>query len=138
MEQRGRDSLENLTVITTLPGQRPQPPDTMIRPEADIWRAVVATKPADWFDAGSLPLLADYCTACVQQEKVRLALNTECKTTEELDRLSKTLDRLAKLKTTLATKMRLSQQSRYRADAADVAAKRGGSTPTKPWERATG
>lgn len=133
MDQRGRKSLENLTVITTLPGQRPEPPDTLTAAEADLWRAVVATKPSDWFDAGSLPILADYCRACVQQDGLARAIN-KCETPDI--NLIRLFDTMAKLKATLATKMRLSQQSKYRADAAEVASRKVG--PTKPWERATG
>jgi hypothetical protein len=135
MDQRGRKSLENLTVIATLPGQRPEPPGPLSDEEAAVWRAVVATKPSDWFLPDTWPLLADYCTACVQQEGVRRLLNTEECDKEKTLRL---LDMLGKLKMALATKMRLSQQSRYRADAADAAQRRAGASPNKPWEKATG
>ena len=35
-----------------------------------IWRKIVAAKPRDWFDAGSLPLLRLYCETLVSANKV--------------------------------------------------------------------
>src|SRR5579859_6634031 len=38
------------------------PPAHLCRAAAAIWREIVASKPADWFDVGARPVLASYCT----------------------------------------------------------------------------
>jgi hypothetical protein len=44
-------------------GARAAPDKAMSADAKVIWRKIVAGKPVDWFDAGSLPLLRLYCEA---------------------------------------------------------------------------
>jgi hypothetical protein len=42
-------------------GERKEPPKALTARAKAIWREIINSKPVDWFDAGSLGLLADHC-----------------------------------------------------------------------------
>lgn len=137
---RGRQSTAALAVVN--PGaRRPEPPAGLTVAESDMWRSVVQTKPPDWFTQDTHPLLMAYCRASsaaeVIAQQVAAFLPEWMDTPEGLiryDKLTQIQYRQAMLLSTLATKMRLAQQSRYNEGAAHTAAKHaiGG---TKPWQR---
>ena len=138
MDQRGKKSLASLSVVP-VPMDRMLPPPADLTPaQAELWSAVVATKPSDWFQADSLPLLTQYCKA-VDGHRIVSAQVDEfdpewLKTDEGLRRYERLLamqDRQAKLSCSLATKMRLTQQSRYGARGADRADARANGS--RPW-----
>jgi hypothetical protein len=139
---RGKKSAAELSTIVTLSVRLPQPPKGMTERQAKIWREVIATKPADWFAADSLPLLVCYCRACetadLLQDKIDAYDPAWLDENSGLARYEKLLKmrslQVANI-TSLATKMRLSQQSRYRGEAASVADKRSAKTG-RLWERA--
>lgn len=139
MATRGRKSQAALSVVSVLPNQRPEPDACLTSEQKEIWRAVVSTKPHDWWSADSVPLLISYCKAITEHKKVSEIIEqtdiASLKSTESLkryDRLTKMQDRQARLMTLLATKMRLSQQSRYNAQRASTQDKRA-SEGSKPW-----
>lgn len=139
MARRGRKSAASLAVVTPLPGQRPEPPRELTKAQAAVWRAVVATKPADWFTEDTHPLLVKYCkhitTSCVLDQQIDefpahlLADEDGLKRYEALLRMR---ERETRAMTALARSMRLTQQSRYKAETA--ATKAGGVSSRKPWE----
>src|SRR5690349_5374160 len=45
-------------------------PPSLQKEEAVVWDAVVQTKPADWFQADSAPILAEYCRAVVMADRL--------------------------------------------------------------------
>lgn len=137
MDGPGRKSGASLTVVASIGGERPGAPATLSEAEAITWRAVAATKPADWWSADTFPLLEEYCRAVASSHAVAAALAkfTKIPGGKALGRylaLRKLQDHTARLLATLATKMRLSQQSKYGARAASTAHAR---TPqiAKPW-----
>lgn len=139
MKQRGRVSANHLATVSVLPVQRFDPPADLTPDQSELWRAIVACKPSDWFDAGSMRLLAAYCKAASEHARVSADIDgfdSEWLKKEDgldrYDRLTKLQDRFATQMVRLATKMRLTQQSKYRADAASVADNQGGGR--KPWE----
>src|SRR5690625_7625322 len=98
-----------------------KPPEDLTPEESAVWAKVTATKPAEWWDAGSAPLLAQYCRAVVQSELVGDLVRSTGKAMltdpDELDRykeLRKIQAALASEMTSLARSMRLTQQSRDR------------------------
>lgn len=139
METRGRKSIAELTIVTVTPGQRIEPPADLSEAEATYWRAVAATKPADWWKDDSAILLKAYCRAAVQHDAIASLIADmparRLKTAKGFARY----ERLRKLQattsgelTTLATKMRLTQQSRYTeksAATADAKVSKG-----RPWD----
>src|SRR5690242_19332375 len=63
MGTRGRESLASLTVVSPLRIERLEPPRDLTPSQAELWRSVIATKPADWFQPDSAPVLYEYCRA---------------------------------------------------------------------------
>lgn len=97
--------------------ERPRPPADLTDEQADEWRAVANSLPADWFGRETLPMLAQYCRHVVASKRVA-ALVAQCEAGDELDlrnydRLLKMQEREGRAITSLATKMRISQQSTY-------------------------
>lgn len=84
----------------------PKPPKELTRAAKAYWRKITGCKPADFFDEGSLPLLADYCRACARADQLDAALGEDAPDAEWLDSYKK----LAGMKATAATKLRLSVQ----------------------------
>lgn len=133
MQQRGRRSAESLSVVRVAPQERVAPPDRLTDEQSAIWREIVSSKPADWFGADNLALLEQYCV--VQSESRRVAaklreVGPEC--LDDYDRLISLQVKIGGQLASLATKMRLTQQSRYGARAAATASDR--TATKKPWE----
>jgi hypothetical protein len=110
-----------LQAVTNLP-LRLDPPETLSAEEAELWRAVVNTKPVDWFQADSAPLLVEYCRAKIMCDRLAdmLAEATEKNLKSLIDMRDKESRRLA----TLGCKLRLTQQSRYTPGSASTASKK--------------
>lgn len=139
MKQRGRKSAAQLATVTALPLRMLEPPADLSPDEAAVWARVAATKPGDWWDAGSMPLLAQYARATVQAELVAKLVRTVGQNMitdpDELGRykeLRKLQAVLSGEMNTLARSMRLTQQARYRADAAATADRKVNGR--KPWQ----
>ena len=139
MKQRGRKSVAELATVTPFPVRLLPAPADLSEPEAEVWSGVVATKPGDWWDAATVPLLAQYCRAVVMSEfigeQVRqcaAALASDPDQLGTLKELRKIQAGLAGEMKALATSMRLTQQSRYGARGSDTAARKA--TGRKPWQ----
>ena len=138
MKQRGRKSAAELAVVTPLPVRLLAAPADLSTEEAEVWGRVVATKPHDWWDAGSIPLLAQYCRAVVQAELVSMlvtqvgsAMLTDASKLGEYKELRKIQAGLSGEITTLARSMRLTQQARYNAKNSDTANRKANGS--RPW-----
>lgn len=140
MQQPGRKSAASLATVTPLPARGVEAPADLSADARDVWKRVVASKPADWFDVGSVPLLAQYCNVAVQARVIAAQVNEvmqqACETEYRFKRYQK-LCALQKALTlqlkSLASSLRLSPQSRYDAKEAATAA-RAGQSGTKPWQ----
>lgn len=116
--------------------ERLEPPDTLTESQKATWRAVCATKPVDWWKADSAPLLEAYCKAV---DHYRTAASRLDSVDPEMEipgyaKLVATVATQARLLASLATDMRLTQQSRYTDKAAGTADRRQGAT-AKPWSQ---
>jgi hypothetical protein len=137
MSQRGRKSAEALSVVTTIPGQRPEPPDTLDEDESVEWRAIVERMPTDWFTRETWPVLAELCRHICTSNVVSARLSADrkrlvLKDPELLDKLTKIHEREARAISSLSTRLRLTPQSRYDEKKANTAVQ---SVPVvKPWE----
>jgi hypothetical protein len=117
------------------------PPPGFLSPSAtDIWYSIVESLPSDRFDAASGQLLAIYCRTVATQN--RLAIDVDrferrkrfdsiqfrayC---EALGRANRNIQLMA----SMATKLRLTQQTTMRADAAGAKCRRSGPVK-KPWD----
>lgn len=142
MAKRGRKSAADLMiqrdgVVSAM--HRPEPPYSLWRDEEqDIWRRIVQDLPADWFSGRNLDLLTEYCTAVVSARRLAQMLHHIERQSGEMDiaewtKLLRAHAQQAGVVKSLATAMRLSQQSTYGPRAAATAqggVKRG----PRPWE----
>jgi hypothetical protein len=135
MEGRGRRSAASLAVISSggiETVERPRPPAELNDEQSFEWVAVVNRLPADWFGRETQGLLAQYCRHVVAARRVASLIaaaeaDPEC-SIKDYDRLLKMQEREGRAISSLATKMRLSQQTTY-----DKSRKKP-ATARKPWE----
>lgn len=129
-----RPSGASLTVVPTGLPERLVPPDDLTPEQAARWRAVVDSKPVEWFGPDSLPLLKEYvraeamCDLLAVQIEAAMSGGDPGEIKAMLDMRDKESKRLA----SLATKLRLTQQSRYTPQAAATANKKAGNA--RPWQ----
>lgn len=137
MAKRGRPSAAALEIahapgaIETL--QRPDAPYDLTDEQSAEWWAVVNRLPADWFPRETHGMLADYCRHVVKSRRIA-QLVAEAEASDELDvglldKLYKMAERESRAISSLATRMRISQQatSTHRAN-------KGTKGVRKPWE----
>ena len=140
----GRKSAAELGVqISPLSVQRPKPPAELSDAEKATWKAVTATKPADWWRPDTHPLLISYCRHVANATRIDDLIETfnykdikesfnlfEC-----LDKLLRARDRESRALVMLARAMRISQQAMILPRGAGRAT---ANTPTgtydPPWE----
>lgn len=122
-------------------GRRPDAPDDLTDDQKQIWGDTVASEGADFFNTAALrELLKDYCRHKITARELSKQIEQFPSETlldpdvaKAFDRLAKMRDRETKAAADLATKLRLTNQSRYTPKAAATASK-GASTSRKPWE----
>lgn len=139
MASRGRKSTASLSVIKSIP-KRPDPPGGLTKAQATEWRAIVGRLPVDWFPRETHPLLVEHVRHIEIAETIAKEINafdtTDLATPEGLkryDRLLRIADRESRAIAALATKLRLTQQSKYSAKSAATAAGSAGDG-RRPWE----
>jgi hypothetical protein len=137
-----RKSAAALSVVVGSIDSRPQAPDELTAEQQDIWTRTVAGEGLDIFKTPALQqLLMEYCrhvsSARLLTEKIDSFDSQWLDTDEGLDRytrLVRTRDCETKALADKATKLRLTNQSRYTPQAAGTAAKNAGEV-SKPWHR---
>lgn len=137
MGTRGRVSGAELSVISSQGIEtirRPDPPSELTDEQSEEWKAVVSRLPADWFPRETHAMLAQYCRHVVGARRVaQLVGKIEAAKEFDLDAYDKALkmqEREGRAISSLATRMRISQQATVRAEKA-----RKPSPVAKPWER---
>ena len=130
-----RPSSESLSIAAVSIPTRAEPPDHLTDFQKKLWRDVTLTKPPEWFEADTFPLLESYCRACEtcrELSKRIEAIDFENEKPGDATKWLSAYDQQAKLAATLAVKMRLTQQSRYTPK---VSARENGKVTggVKPW-----
>lgn len=124
MGTRGRTSAAALAVAGPVEVlQRPDAPYDLTDEQSEEWWAVVNRMPADWFPRETHPLLAQYCRHVVAGRRVAQLIhaleNPEDKAVAldigAYDKLLKLQEREGRAMSSLATRMRLTQQTTYDA-----------------------
>jgi hypothetical protein len=136
MKQRGRKSAASLTVISSTGIEairRPDPPEELTEEQAAEWQAVVNRLPADWFPRETHPLRAQYCRHVVCARRVAQLIE-HAEADDELDiedyaRLLRMQEMEGRAMSSLATRMRITQQATVRAEVA-----RKPLALPKPWD----
>lgn len=115
-----KPSLPFLRAVADRQKPRIQPPESLNDAQKVIWRQAVDNLPADWFAVEQTPMLVAYCQHVARAAQIEVALST-------LDPLASldVFDKLAKLAALESAKiamharsMRLTQQSRLKAETA--------------------
>lgn len=129
--------MTGLASVTVLPVGPLRAPDHFTAAQAQIWTDVSTSKAPGFFGRDSIGLLEKYCVALDRSRFITEQLNAISSVgsrsrLERFERLAKMEKEQSMLIASLATKMRLTQQSRYKPDSA-VAAKAAPEMPT-PWQ----
>lgn len=138
MGARGRPSAASLELVAggPLPAilERPAAPAELNEEQAGEWRIVVNRLPADWFPAETHSMLAQYCRHVVAARRIgQLVARAESGDEfdlREYEQLLKMQDREGRAMSSLATRMRMTQQSTYSDRQTKGKARVG-----KPWEK---
>lgn len=144
MATRGRKSAASLSVVVGSIDGRPQPPEDLTKDQREVWERTVANESADTFKTAALQqLLKEYCrhvaTAMKLARMVEAMERLPQMSPDDLgdyDKLLKMRDRETKALADKATKLRLTNQSRYTPQAAATAAKNANAA-RKPWQVAS-
>lgn len=140
MTKPGRKSAaEMATFAPTADKQvRPDADYSLADEQAEVWRAVIDSLPADWIGAEALPLLSAYCRTTVALRRLGQLIHQHEFSDGPMDLaaysvLLKNHAQQAQILKTLGTSLRLTPQSRYRAETAarTIDGKRPG---PRPWE----
>lgn len=129
-----RKSSAGLSVASIGTLSRIKPPESLSDAEKALWSAVTATKPPEWFRADSAPLLTEYVRAVAMCDQLDLQVKAAIETGEPkvIKDFLDMRDKESRRVTTLATKMRLTQQARYVPDKAAVHDRKAATH--KPWQ----
>jgi hypothetical protein len=143
MRQRGRKSLEALSIVPTAIPQRPEPPEELSLEQADVWRAYVGRMPADWFTVETWPILTHLCGLVTNSRLLRRELREfergipkHPEGFERYRQIQKMYESEGQAIATLSTKLRLTPQSKndpHRAEK-DRTAIANASSLRKPWD----
>ena len=139
----GRKSAASLAVVSQLPAslQRPEPPEDLTEAQAAEWRAVVGRMPLGWFPRECHQVLVTYCRHVVNARHLAAMVAgfdpvwlTDDDGLKRYDTLLRMAEREGKAVTMTATRLRLTPQSRYNAQAASTTAEKAGAE-AKPWQK---
>jgi hypothetical protein len=145
VKQRGRKSEQQTATLNVIEGGfagvRPDPPADLTTRQQEIWRATCHDEPIAYFStAATQELLKDYCFHREEAERAKLTISqfpTEGLKSEKgrkaYGALSRSLDIHVRAAALMATKLRLTNQSRYTPMAAATAS-RNTLKGQKPWE----
>jgi hypothetical protein len=130
-----RKSAEALSMVTNIPGQRPEPPASLSERQKEEWRAVVSRMPSDWFTRETHSLLMAFVAHVERLEEVNAVLR-RVKLDESTVLLYKDLtliaDREGRALGSLGARMRLTHQARHTHKTGATAISKAG-TGGKPW-----
>lgn len=138
----GRISAAEEVIAANFGPKRPEPPPELTSRQREIWQATTAAEPAEFFTPGAvLAMLADYCAHREAAEKLTamvVAFEDEWLTTREGLARYHALLKMRELETRgaahLATKLRLTNQSRFRAENSRPGMRGQGKSGPMPWE----
>lgn len=142
MAQRGRKSAASLAVVTPIADHRPAPPEGVSAEQAAEWTAIVRRLPVGYFPRECHGLLAAYvkhlATFRLLSESIDAFQGAWLADDDGLKRYGDLLalrEREGRAMSSLATRLRITPQSRIYAKTAGVAAANAGHGGRKPWEQ---
>jgi phage terminase small subunit len=136
MGSRGRKSPAALTVVPIgFDTRRPDPPEGLSKAGAAIWRAVIGDLPGGWVTPANEAMLTAYCWHIDTGRRLSSmidALDFAVTDIRQLGRLLEMRARETAASASMATKLRLTPQSRIGPRTA--ARRADGPTGSRPWE----
>jgi hypothetical protein len=138
LRKRGRKSAASLTVVPIDVSnriERPEPLPELTDAQAEVWRSVVDSLPADWFGRETHALLAQFTRHVVCARRVAQLIEQWEKgsgqeiTILDYERLLRMQEVEGRALSSLATRMRLTQQATVKHEQA-----RKPSLVEKPWD----
>ena len=136
MGTRGRKSAADLAITSTGTIEtidRADAPYDLTDEQSAEWWAVVNRMPADWFPRETHAILGQYCRHVVAARRVAQLVGAiegqESLDIEEYDRLLKMQEREGRAMTSIATKLRITQQATHGRS------KKKSQAAHAPWER---
>ena len=141
MQQPGRKSAAALSVVAGSIDGRPSAPDDLTEAQMKVWNRTVANEASDTFKTAALQqLLKEYCRHTTSAafisdriEEIEKAGLTGESDLKDYNKLLAMRDRETKAIASKATKLRLTNQSRYQPSTAAVKAG-GQGAERKPWQ----
>lgn len=141
MKRGPKSSAELALIVNGTFGERPDPLEGLNERQAKVWRDTVASEPADYFNTAVLKsLLADYCRYKVSAADITSIIDTfepawlkSAEGARRFHSLLKMRDLENRAAVSMATKLRLTNQSRYTPQAASTASKNA-AKGFKPWD----
>lgn len=143
MQQRGKKSggAIGAKVVEGDFGKRPSSPDDLTEDQALIWDSVVRSEPADFFSTSATQgMLKNYCRHQSASDQITRVINLfqdewlrNAEGAKRYRDLLRAREGEARAAASMATKLRLTNQSRYTPQASATASRntaKGG----KPWE----
>ena len=105
-----------------------QPPAGLTEEQAQVWRETVNARSADFFGPDQVPLLEEYCRVVVMCRLLAVQIEAAIAGGDAgvLKALLDMRDKESRRMASLATKLRITNQSRYTPQSAATAAKKGG------------
>lgn len=146
MAKRGRSSAAEQAVAPYADApvariERLTAPVSLTDPQRDVWEAVIASHPAEWFNSSHVPILTAYCAhtvhARVLDEKIS-AFDVEWTEAdgglERLALLFAMRDRETRAITACARSMRITQQATIRPETGGRKMANNPGTGRRPWQ----
>lgn len=140
-KKRGPKSSAELRIETLATGivVRPEAPYSLTQPQVVIWDRITNAMPADWFTPETYDLLAVYCRHVSEADRIASLIQTldpqsEEFTLKDYDTLLKMQEREGRAASSLATRMRITQQAKYNEKTAHTAANGRSGSGKKPWQ----
>src|SRR5215207_10071136 len=128
--------------LTVLETRRAPPPAELTEAEAAVWRDAMGCHRAGWFNKGQFPLLKAYCRHFARAELLAEQVNSfrpewlsQEGGLERFDALLTMAERESRALSSLATRMRITQQSQYGERAAATAVRDANGLGPRPWDR---
>ena len=135
-----RKSAAALSVLPPPRTRRPEPPDELSEEETVEWKAVVDRLPPEWFPKETHQVLVAYCRHVVRGRMVARWIKSfrdeYLRMEGGVDRIDKLFamgERESKTITMLATRMRITQQSRWQPSTAHSRSSDGKASETQ-WQ----
>ena len=121
MAQRGRVSGAALSVVANVQHMpRPAAPDHLNDEEAQEWKRITSSLPADWIKSHAQPILAELCVHIVRAKRITEIAHSMEEDPEfdfrDYDRVSRAHERESRAIASLSVKLRISPSTEYRKE----------------------